>query len=102
VTWQSVAIVVILIIAFGLRIHGIDWDEGHYLHPDERFMAMVSSQRVDFPELGDIGEIFDPAHSPINPRRDGDDGSAQSYAYGTLPIYVQGSVSWLLDSIGGD
>ncbi len=95
---RHIALFVILLVAFGLRIYGQNWDEGHYLHPDERFIASVSDGRVTLP-ADRLGDIFDPANSPINPRRDDENGNAQSFAYGTLPIYVQGTVSWLLDSV---
>jgi YYY domain-containing protein len=84
------------IIAVGvfLRTYGMNWDQGIYLHPDERFIAIVSSERVDLPRPGEFTTIFDPASSPLNPRRDGPDGRPLSFAYGTLPVYVQSAVSW--------
>src|SRR3989304_4041973 len=38
-------ILLIAIIAAGayLRFVGLDWDSGQHLHPDERFLTMVSS-----------------------------------------------------------
>ncbi len=90
-------LLVIVLVAAGLRLYGQDWDEGHYLHPDERFIAMVSSGRVEFPDTGDLDSLFDPETSPINPRRNDDNGDAMSFAYGSLPIYVQGVVSWALN-----
>ena len=94
---HRLALLGIIILAAALRLYSQNWDQGHYLHPDERFIASVSSDRVTLP-ADRIGEIFDPANSPINPRRDDDNGNPQSYAYGTLPIYVQGVVSWALDT----
>ncbi|CAN5577501.1 hypothetical protein BH23CHL2_BH23CHL2_18290 [soil metagenome] len=91
-----IVLLLIIILAAGLRLYGQNWDEGHYLHPDERFIASVSSDRVTLP-ADRAGDLFDPAKSPINPRRDDPNGSPQSFAYGTLPIYVQGVTSWLLD-----
>lgn len=96
--------VVIAIIAAGvlLRVYGMSWDEGLYLHPDERFIAIVSSERVDAPKWNDIGSILRPADSPLNPRRDGPDGRPLSFAYGTLPVYVQSVVSWIVNFIAHD
>lgn len=91
-----IVLLLIIMLAAGLRLYGQNWDEGHYLHPDERFIASVSSDRVTLP-ADRAGDIFDPAKSPINPRRDDPNGNPQSFAYGTLPIYVQGVTSWLLD-----
>ena len=96
--FHAIALIFVLLLAAGLRLYGQNWDDGHYLHPDERFIATVSSDRVTLP-ADRLGDIFDPAHSPINPRRDDAEGNAQSFAYGTLPIYVQGTVSWALDLV---
>jgi len=89
-------ILLIAILALGafLRAFGLWWDDGLYLHPDERFIAIVSSGRVDLPQPDNFDQVFDPAHSPLNPRRDGPDGEPLSFAYGSLPIYVQSVVSW--------
>ena len=82
-----------------LRVYGMNWDQGLYLHPDERFIAIVSSERIDLPSLQDVGLLFDPAHSPINPRRDGPDGRPLSFAYGTLPLYIQSVASWAVNLV---
>lgn len=102
IQWHQVVLAGILLVGLVLRVNGLNWDQGLYLHPDERFIAMVSSGRVSFPDFDDLGSIFDPANSPINPRRDDESGNPQSFAYGTLPIYVQGVASWVLDLAGGD
>lgn len=99
---ELVLLALILSVGLGLRLYGLNWDDGHYLHPDERFIAQVSDDRVHWPGWSDLGQLLDPDSSPINPRRDGTDGNALSFAYGTLPIYVQGVVSWLLDSLWAD
>ncbi|RIK35935.1 MAG: hypothetical protein DCC58_19900, partial [Chloroflexi bacterium] len=86
-------------LALFLRFFGQNWDQGIYLHPDERFIAIVSSDRVAMPPLNDIWSILDPATSSLNPRRDDMNGNPESFAYGTLPMYVQGTVSWLLSLV---
>ena len=98
-TPHAVALIAIFLLAGFLRVYGMNWDQGTYLHPDERFIAIVSSERIDFPSLSNIGSLFDPAHSPINPRRDGPDGKPLSFAYGTLPLYVQSVVSWAVNHV---
>jgi len=35
--------VAILFLAGALRLTGVDWDEHHHLHPDERFLTMVEN-----------------------------------------------------------
>lgn len=90
----------LLIVAVGLflRAYGLNWDEGLYLHPDERFIAIVSSSRVDLPPRDDLGSIFDPQTSSLNPRRnDPITGAPLSFAYGTLPVYVQSISAWTVN-----
>jgi YYY domain-containing protein len=94
---HRLALALIVLVAAALRLYGQDWDEGHYLHPDERFIAIVSGGRVEFPSTSKLDTLFDPEQSPINPRRDDENGNPHSFAYGSLPIYVQGVVSWALD-----
>jgi YYY domain-containing protein len=92
----------LLIVAVGLflRAYGLNWDEGLYLHPDERFIAIVSSSRVDMPPAGDLSSIFDPETSPLNPRRnDPATGQPMSFAYGTLPVYVQSVTAWAVNLV---
>lgn len=95
----TLALLATFLLAALLRVYGMNWDQGLYLHPDERFIAIVSSERVDLPPLSDLGSLFDPAHSPINPRRDGPDGNPLSFAYGTLPVYVQSVASWVVNLV---
>ena len=38
----KVAIVLILLVAAGLRLYGINWDQGYGFHPDERSIYMQS------------------------------------------------------------
>ena len=36
-------LIFIIVIGFLLRLIGLNWDQGQHLHPDERFLTMVSS-----------------------------------------------------------
>jgi YYY domain-containing protein len=85
---------VILLFALSLRLYGHNWDDGWYLQPDERNIVMVLTSRIHAPHVDDLGALLDPARSPLNPRSDGDDGKPQSYAYGSLPLYVTDFVAW--------
>lgn len=91
----------ILTLAFGLRTFGHSWDEGWYLHPDERFIAIVLTDRIHLPSLSEISSVFDPVHSPLNPRRDDPSGRPLSFAYGSLPLYVIGVVAWVAGQVTG-
>ncbi|HLC29503.1 MAG TPA: glycosyltransferase family 39 protein, partial [Dehalococcoidia bacterium] len=69
----------LLLCALALRLYGIDWDQGHFFHPDERFLLQFK-----LPELAPLWPIdwqlfFDPKRSPWNPRW---------FAYGSFPFYL--------------
>ncbi|MBI5051646.1 MAG: hypothetical protein HZB52_00055, partial [Chloroflexi bacterium] len=51
-------ILLIAIIAAGayLRFVGLDWDTNQHLHPDERFLTMVSSS---ISSVKSVGDYFD-------------------------------------------
>jgi len=84
-------LIIILILAFAFRFYGINWDEGHHLHPDERMITMVAEgihwpkdDKINFvTPLGSVG-VVNPAlllspQNPLNPK---------FFAYGSLPIYL--------------
>ncbi|HUF37840.1 MAG TPA: DUF2298 domain-containing protein, partial [Anaerolineales bacterium] len=60
---------------------GHQWDEGTYLHPDERFLAIVESK---IEPAASWSEYFDTATSPLNPNNKGEG----FFVYGTLPIFL--------------
>ncbi|HET9017873.1 MAG TPA: DUF2298 domain-containing protein [Thermomicrobiaceae bacterium] len=91
----------ILVAAFGLRDFGHNWDSGWYLQPDERFIALVLTDRIHMPSLNHLGVLLDAAHSPLNPRADGPNGQPQSFAYGSLPLYVTDVTAWAAGHVTG-
>jgi len=62
-------------VAAALRFQGLNWDDGHWLHPDERKIFFVVLD-LDWPNS--LAEALSP-DSPLNP---------QFFAYGSLPIYL--------------
>ncbi|MBA2758974.1 MAG: glycosyltransferase family 39 protein [Chloroflexia bacterium] len=83
-----VALVCIIGLGFLIRIVGIDWDDGTYMHPDERHIVMdVVVDRIDFSWPPSLSWL-NPEESPINPRSSGEDGVVNGFAYGTLPVYI--------------
>ena len=80
-----------LILAVGLylRLTGIAWDEGIYLHPDERFLMFVESS---IQPVQSIAEYFNTQNSSLNPHNVGH----PLFVYGTFPIFV---VRYLLDAL---
>ncbi|MPM24608.1 hypothetical protein SDC9_71091 [bioreactor metagenome] len=71
----------IIIIGFLLRLIGLNWDQGQHLHPDERFLTMVSST-ISLPKS--IGEYFDTDNSNFNPNNN----NFNFYVYGTFPLLI--------------
>ena len=74
--------VFIVAVALGLRLYGIDWDQGHLYHPDERAILMRVVD-LEFPTTGNLGDLLDAEESPLNPRW---------FPYGSLPLYLLKSV----------
>ncbi len=99
---STISLLAIIALAFVIRIVGIDWDQGLYLHPDERhIVADVVVGRVEF-SWPPTGDWLDPDTSPINPRPRNEDGTYAGFAYGTLPVYTVDLLGNLGQEITGD
>jgi hypothetical protein len=85
-SWETLALVLILLVAAALRLYGLNWDGGHWLHPDERQIYFIVL-RLDWP--GSLAEALTLA-SPLNPR---------FFAYGSLPLYLLKLVAALLQPL---
>ncbi len=96
-THPAVILVIVLLIAAYLRVSGHNWDQGHFLHPDERFIVDTAIQHLLLPPDTTLGDLMDPNRSPLNLR-----GGGQAYSYGTLPLYAVKLVSVALYLITGD
>ncbi|HET60462.1 MAG TPA: hypothetical protein ENN32_08860, partial [Chloroflexi bacterium] len=90
-------ILLVGIVVFGgyLRTLGMDWDDGEYLHPDERFLTFVVSSIQPNENSRDF---FNTQLSTMNPGNVG----YRFYVYGTLPLFVNRFVSDFLSSSGLD
>lgn len=71
----KILLIAILLLAAILRFHGINWDQGYKLHPDERAIIMT----VDGLSLPQNFTEFFSIHSPWDPH---------FFAYGSLPFYL--------------
>ena len=87
--------VVLFALGLVLRFAGLRWDEGHHLHPDERFISMVEEKLVVPDRLADY---FDGSRNTLNPynREHG------SFVYGTLPLVLAKAVGKLVGKTGYD
>lgn len=85
--------VVIFSIGIFFRFNGLNWDSGHHLHPDERFLNMLIYD-MSFPNSWK--EYLSPELSPINPRNN----SRDFFVYGNWPITVSKLVNVSLGSNG--
>jgi len=74
-------LVAILLIAAYLRLTHLNWDQGTHIHPDERFLTMVSDA-LRLP--ASLGEFFDSTKSPMSPYNKG----YNFFVYGTLPLFI--------------
>ena len=86
-SWTLYILLLIIVVAFGLRLNGINWDQGFAFHPDERDIYMRSGYMYDLltdapgarecgyvrgepeaePGLPSIGTLLDKDRSPFNP-----------------------------------
>lgn len=74
-------LVAILLVAAYLRLTHLNWDQGTHIHPDERFLTMVSDA-LRLPKS--LGEFFDSTKSPMSPYNKG----YNFFVYGTLPLFI--------------
>ena len=81
-----VLLVLILLVAFGLRAYNIRWDEGKLTHPDERSTVAFYAPTMRWPT--DWSTAFDPQQSTFNPLWDRNGGHRRSYTYGHFPLYL--------------
>jgi 4-amino-4-deoxy-L-arabinose transferase-like glycosyltransferase len=72
---QALPILLLLIVAAALRFRGLNWDDGYWLHPDERQIFFVVTD-LHWPES--LAQALS-SESPLNPH---------FFAYGSLPIYL--------------
>jgi Chlor_Arch_YYY domain len=96
--WATVvALICILLLGAYFRTMNIfNWDGGYGFHPDEGFYGYMVSGAVKTPSS--LGEWFDSAVSPLNPRNVGH----TFFVYGSLPVTLSRIVGDLLPYFGID
>ncbi|MFW6183805.1 MAG: DUF2298 domain-containing protein, partial [Chloroflexota bacterium] len=83
--WEQVAVLVlfgILLVGAYFRFTGLNWDDNHHLHPDERFLTGIA-QRLE--TTSDPLLYLRTSESPLNPYNLGD---VPLYVYGNFPMTV--------------
>ncbi len=101
----ATALVLILILGAVFRLTGVNWDEDQHLHPDERFLTMVSSA-LGIPGLTQAGTppagcakwggYFDTQCSPLAPYNH----NYTFFVYGTFPIFLTRLIAEFLNQAG--
>jgi hypothetical protein len=89
-------LITIIILSLFFRISGYNWDQGHHLHPDERFLTMVVPA-LNWP--GSLAEYLDTSTSPANPHNTGNG----FFVYGTFPLLIVKLIAgfFRMDHYGG-
>ncbi|MBP8591315.1 glycosyltransferase family 39 protein [Candidatus Shapirobacteria bacterium] len=72
------------------RFVNLNWDQGQMLHPDERFLAMVTHD-LAWPQS--LKEYFDTSSSPLNPYNQG----YPFFVYGTLPLFLNKKIALIFN-----
>lgn len=89
ITPMRLAVVAILVVAAFVRLYGLNWDSNQHLHPDERFIVMVTMDRIGLPLPIEDAHLGDPRRSTLNPRSaDPATGQPRNFAYGAFPLYL--------------
>jgi 4-amino-4-deoxy-L-arabinose transferase-like glycosyltransferase len=104
---QRGLLIVILLAAAALRLAGIDWDDYHHFHPDERYITWVATT-IEWPNSWRTA--FNPSQSTFNPfywppaaASEGIEvlqDQPRRYAYGHLPLYVGVAATRLMERAG--
>ena len=107
--WHEVGLLVlILFVAAGLRLTGIDWDGYYHYHPDERYITWVATT-IEWPDdwqtaLRPHQSSFNPYYWPPNAASEGivvEQDQPRDFAYGHLPLYLGVAVTRLVERLDG-
>jgi len=78
----------IFILATSFRLYGLNWDSGQHLHPDERFLTMVTTA-INLP--ASFKNYLDPQTSTLSPYNN----NYSFFVYGTLPLNLVKAIAVL-------
>ena len=88
---MNILLIAVVLVAAWFRFHGLNWDDGRHIHPDERFLSTVTND-LKWPD--NFSQYFDPNSSTLSPYSNPNMGL---FVYGTMPVYLVKWVSILLD-----
>jgi len=88
---QKIWLALFVIFAFGLllRLLGLNWDQGYYLHPDERFLVMTLTS-LKWPTS--LAQYLNPQTSLLNPYNMG----VNFFVYGHFPLILAKGLSQVI------
>ncbi|MCL4543498.1 MAG: DUF2298 domain-containing protein [Chloroflexi bacterium] len=76
---RLIALSLVVMMAFSLRVYNLNWDQGNHLHPDERGIVLIASE-IHWPDPNNPAPSPGGAgYSPLDPH---------FFAYGSLPFYL--------------
>ncbi len=84
-------ILIIILIGSLFRFNNLNWDDGHHLHPDERFLTMVNN---DTKLPTNFKEYTNTLISPLNPRN----ANKNFFVYGNWPLIINKLIAVILDN----
>ena len=87
IRWRPLALYAIALLGLGLRLYGLNWDQGNSFHPDER-QILFHVMAIGWPKS--FAQFLDPVHSPLNPH---------FFAYGSFPIYLLAFIGFIMGHI---
>ncbi|RLC34188.1 hypothetical protein DRH14_03515 [Candidatus Shapirobacteria bacterium] len=79
---NKIVLILIFFLALSFRLYGINWDNGHHLHPDERFLTMVIND-ISWPDS--LSTYLDTNTSLLNPYNH---PQYHFFVYGTFPVFL--------------
>jgi YYY domain-containing protein len=86
--WQTLLLVLIVVVGASLRLFGVNWDAGTLPHPDERSTVAFYAPSIRWPREMSVEQAVDPRQSRLNPFWDVDGQHRRSYTYGHFPLYT--------------
>jgi YYY domain-containing protein len=93
----SLLLIIILVVAAGLRFYSLNWDGGIFAHPDERSTVAFYAPTIKWPE--NSADWLNPRTSTLNPFWNVETQERRSYTYGHFPLYTLVVVAYILNGL---